>query len=137
MPTSLLPRLRLFLASLGNLGLRLRPLQIRLGLPDLLQPTLPPCQFRRQLLVGLCCLGQLRFHFFPQTLFGLVHSLVAHRFMLAGVGFDLRSVDGHVSEFDQPRFLTELQYLNKQPGQRFEVAFPKRRDRVMIQMLTR
>ncbi len=52
-----------------------------------------------------------------QSLFRFTQSGVAHALVLRGIGFDLRTIDGHVSQLDQPSALAQLQHLHKQAPQ--------------------
>src|SRR5271157_5401346 len=120
----------LFLGLLFGFGF-----QLRLRRSNLRQPALPPRQLRRQLVARLIlpvllilgrihCFGppQQRFYFRLQFLLRLAHPLIAHRLVLAGIALDLAAIDRHMSQLHQPRLLTQLQGLAKQPRQRLPDA---------------
>ena len=60
------------------------------------------------------------------------HPLVAHRFVLGGVGLDLRPVQRHVAELDQPGPLAQPQHLRKQRRKRRQMTLAEIRDRTEI-----
>jgi hypothetical protein len=54
--------------------------------------------------IGLFGGGQQRIDLLFQACLGLVHTLVAHRLVLADVGLDLGSVNGRMAQFHQSSF---------------------------------
>ena len=62
----------------------------------------------------------------------LAHPLVAHRFVLGGVGLDLRPVERDMAELDQPGPLAQPQHLRKQRRQRAQLTLAELRDRAEI-----
>ena len=60
------------------------------------------------------------------------HPPVAHRFVLGGVGLDLRPVERHVAELDQPGPLAQAQHLAEKPRQRVQMTLAKLRDRAEV-----
>src|SRR5580704_9218753 len=74
------------------------------------------------------------FHFCLQPLLRFPHPLIAHRLVLARIARDLAAIDRHVSQLHQPRFLTQLQSLAKQPRQCLQMPLAKFRQRTMVGM---
>jgi len=52
-----------------------------------------------------------------KLLLAFEHALVAHRFALADIGFDLGAIHRHLAQAHQASLLAEPQHLNKQIGQ--------------------
>jgi hypothetical protein len=124
--------------------------QRRLGGADLRQALLLVRHPRRQFVapplgpvlailagVGGLSLGQPRRHLGGQRRFDVLHPPIAHRFVLGGVGPDLRPIQGDMAQLHQARALTQAQHLLKQRAQGREMAPPKRRDRAEVRPLQR
>jgi hypothetical protein len=156
--TLLLARAPLFFFAFGQLllglGALLRGLffgflfQSRLGLADLLQPALPPLQLGRQFVavpilavlrilfgIGLFGGGQQRIDLLLQARLGLVHVLVAHRLVLAGVGLDLGSIDGHMAQLHQSSLGTQQQSLREQTRERLQMTLAELGDGGVVGVL--
>ena len=78
-------------------------------------------------------LGNLRF----QLGCTFLHALVAHRLVLGSVRLNLRAVERHMPEFDEPGLLAQLQDLHEQPRKRLQVALAEVRDRAEIRRIKR
>src|SRR3974377_1649142 len=107
-----------------TLGLRLGPPTLPphpLGFPDLTQAILTPLQFLRQFVAALVLavagifrsvggfgFQQKLFHFRLERLLLLHHPVVAHRLVLAGVGFHLGSIQRPPPHLLLPRFQCDL-----------------------------
>src|SRR5881296_2276821 len=126
-----------------GLGLQRRP-----GLADLPQPALAPRQLCWELVaapapavprvlggVDLLRLVQQLLHLALQLPLALLHTRIAHRLVLGGVGLDPRAVQRDVTERHQASPLTEQQPLHEKAGERREMPLAKLRDRVVIGML--
>src|SRR5437667_6212948 len=107
----------------GRFQLLLRLLfQFTLGLSEPLQSALRASQFRRQSIsrwllsfygVHLTCTPKHFIHLlFPVPLL-FTQFFVAHRLMLARVGFHFRAVDRHLPQFHQSCLLAQLERLQK------------------------
>jgi hypothetical protein len=57
--------------------------------------------------------------------------------VLAGIGLELRPVNGHMAQFHQARFIAQPQHLREQLRQCLQVLLPKTGNRVVIRMLVR
>jgi hypothetical protein len=101
-----------FLRSLGTLPRFL--FQRGFGLRDLLQTTFSPRHLASQIVapisfaiksvlggIGCLRLRQQLFHFRPQLFLFFLHAVVAHRFMLTGIGLKLRAIDRHMPQLHQ------------------------------------
>src|ERR1700723_2285677 len=64
-----------------------------------------PCHTARPRRFSLLGLLEQRFDLLLQPLLGLSHLRITLRLVLAGVGLDLGTVDGHVPQLDQARLL--------------------------------
>src|SRR5208283_155977 len=74
------------------------------------------------------------FNFFLKLVFGLLHSAVAHGFVLGGIGFDLCSIKSHMAELNKACFLAEPEGLQEQIGKCFKMSLPELAYGVMIGM---
>src|ERR1019366_5346776 len=81
---------------------------------------------------GLC---QQRIDLLLQARLGLVHALVAHRLVLAGVCLDLRSVDGHVAQLHQSSLGTKQQSLREKPRERLQMTLAELGDGGVVRVL--
>jgi len=75
--------------------------------------------------------GDLGFQF----LRALAHPLVAHRFVLGGVGLDLCPVERDMAELDQPGPLAKTQDLAEKRRQRVQMTLAELRDRAEIRRI--
>ncbi|OPZ01909.1 MAG: hypothetical protein BWZ09_02626 [Alphaproteobacteria bacterium ADurb.BinA305] len=116
-------------------------LQLSFGLSNALEAALRAGKLLRQLVAALVwsVLGVFpRVGFFGfrqelgnpprQRLLLLLHSRVAHRLVLGGVGLHLGAIQRHVTELDHAGLLAELQHLQEQPAKRLEMHSPKLAD---------
>ena len=123
-------------------------LESRLGLPDLLQPTLPVGQFFGQLFARLVHpVTAVLFLInrrgptqqIPNLLlkhpFFLLHPRVAHRFVLGGVGLDLGPIHRHLPKLDQPGLPAHQDHLLEKRRKRRPVTFPKITHRSEIRLV--
>src|SRR5580700_9850919 len=76
-------------------------------------------------------LGDLGFQL-PGALF---HTLVAHRLVLRGVGFDLGAIERHMPELDETGLLAQLQNLPEQFAKRLQVTPAEIRDGTEIRWI--
>src|SRR6266568_3910696 len=122
--------------------------QLSLQLSYLCQARLPLAQFGRQFIAPLpfavkCILlvvNPLGFrqqprYFSLQFFLYFTHPVVAQRLTLRGVGLDLGAIDGHVAQLDQPSSLAQLQHLQEQLPQLFQVALAKLGNAVVVWLL--
>src|SRR5436190_1672621 len=79
--------------------------------------------------------GSVKLHLALQLPLALLHTRIAHRLVLGGVGLDPRAVQRDVTERHQASPLTEQQPLHEKAGERREMPLAKLRDRVVIGML--
>ena len=108
-----------------DVGFALALLQALAGLDDGLQARLAALYLGRNIqlrLVGLGRVGglgavQQGINLRLQFRFGLLHALVAHRLVAAGVGFDLGAVAGHRAQLDQAHLGGQLDHLHEQIAQ--------------------
>jgi hypothetical protein len=109
------------------------------------EAALPPPQFLRQLVAAV--LAAVLLVFLPirslglleqfrdlalQPLLFLFHAVIAHRFVAARIRFDLRPIDGHPSQLDQPAALGDQNHLLEQPDEFLKVFLAKITDRPML-----
>jgi len=140
-------RLDLWLCQLALRRSSSFSLQGGLGLPDLLQTLLAETQFLRQLISSprsmLGILGlirgfgrsqQLR-HLRLQLAHFLLHPTVAHRFVLGGIGPQLRAIQSHMPQTHQPRLLAETKNLHEKTRQGLQMTTPELCDRGMVRVL--
>ena len=66
-------------------------------------------------------LRQQVFDLRTEILFLLLHPVIAHRLVLAGIGFDLRAVQRHPAHFQRTRFQRDLQNLLEESLQRLQM----------------
>ncbi len=147
-PPVVLWLIRCFLLLLLRCCLLCFTLQLRFQLANLGQPSLAPPQLGRQLIAAparpvkrvFCIIDSLGLsqqpHYF--RLQGLLRCLkvpVAQRFALGRVGFDLRAVNGHMTQLYQARPLAQLQHLHEQLTQLGQVPLAKIGNAVVIGML--
>ena len=137
-----------FLCGLGTLPRFL--LERRFGFRDLLQATFAARHLAGQIVatvsfavqrifgrVGFFRQRQQPFHFRPQLFLFLLHAVVAHRFVLAGVGLKLCPVDGYMPQLHQSRSVAELKHLREHLPQHWQVQPTKIGNGVVIRMLVR
>ena len=79
--------------------------------------------------VRRCRLRHQLANLFSQPLLFLLHPSVAHGLVLGGVGPNLRAVQGHVTQPNQPGLATQTQYLEEQSAQGPNVTATKLGDR--------
>src|SRR6202162_5149995 len=88
------------------------------------------------LISSLGLLQQL-LHFIPQLLLLFLHPSVAHRLVLAGVGFHLRPIYGYPPHFHRSHFQRHLQDLLEQSLQCRDGDLAKVRDRSEVRLVAR
>jgi hypothetical protein len=71
---------------------------------------------------------------FPVLLL-LTQLSVAHRFVRARIGLQLRTIDRDMPQLHEARLLTQLQRLHKQQTETLQMLAPEARDCVVIGML--
>ena len=84
---------------------------------------------------GPVCGGQQRVDLLLQARLGLVHVLVAHRLVLAGIRFNFAFVDGHLAQLYQSGFRTQPHCLREQPGERLQTTFAELGDGCVVRVL--
>ena len=108
------------------------------GLTDPLQTVLAAAQFIGEITaaVGLALtaillgiedfgLAHQGVDLLRQLLLGPEHPLMAHGLVLAGIGFDLGAIQGHMPQAHHPCFLAQPQNLNEQPFEGNQIAAPE------------
>ena len=60
---------------------------------------------------------------------------MAHRLVLAGIGFDLGAIQRHLAQAHQPCLLAQPEHLNKQAGQGGQVLATKVADAAVVRLL--
>jgi len=70
-----------------------------------------------------------------QFLLGPEHALVAHGFVLGGIGLNLGAVQRHMAKAHHPRFLAQPQDLNEQALEGLEVAAAEFADPAVVRLL--
>ena len=109
-------------AATLEVGFALACLQAFAGLADGRQARLAALDLRRQVQLRLARLGLVGGLGTPQQgvdlclefSLGLLHALVAHRLVAAGVGLELGAVDGHRAQLDQTHLTGEPDHLHEQ-----------------------
>jgi hypothetical protein len=123
-------------------------LKAQLGLADLLQAALAARQLLGQFIaapslavlrilfnIGLFGVGQQRIDLLLQARLGLVHVLVAHRLMLAGLGLDLGSIAGHMAQLHQSSLGTQKQSLRERTRERLQMTLAELGDGGVVGVL--
>jgi hypothetical protein len=85
--------------------------------------------------IGLFGPGQQRIDLLLQARLGLVHTLVTHRFVLAGVGLGLGSLDGHMAQFHQSCLRAQQQSLCEQTRECKQITLAKLSDGSVVGVL--
>jgi hypothetical protein len=67
----------------------------------------------------------------------LLHPAIAHRLVLAGIGFQLGAVQGHPPQCQCTRFQRDLQHLFEQPCQRGQMELAEICDRAKVRQVAR
>src|SRR5580658_360000 len=123
-------------------------LKAQLGLADLLQAALAARQLLGQFIaapslavlrilfnIGLFGVGQQRIDLLLQARLGLVHVLVAHRLVLAGLGLDLGSIAGHMAQLHQSSLGTQKQSLRERTRERLQMTLAELGDGGVVGVL--
>src|ERR1039458_4575041 len=85
--------------------------------------------------IGLFGGGQQRIDLLLQARLGLVHVLVAHRLVLAGVGLDLGSIEGHMAQLHQSSLGTQQQSLCEKTRERIQMTLAELGDGGVVGVL--
>src|SRR6185503_13418488 len=110
----------------------------RLGVAQFFWQLISSLPFPVQLvffLVDLLRFAEQSNHFRLQLFLGFTQPLIGQRCTLGGIRFNLRSVDRHVAQLHKPGSLAQLQHLDEQFPELFQMPLAKLRNAVVIRVL--